>query len=150
MATIYSGASDAARLIEQTRSQIFQHCNNAVTLSCSDAIEAVFEAWQSTDEAWKLGDDEVAIFDEVKDTAIRFIQNLPLGFPQPDVTAEPDGHLNLEWYRNARRVISVSIAPNGRLHWAALVGTESPRGTARYIDRIPSVIIDQIARVYEG
>jgi len=36
------------------------------------------------------------------------------------------------------------------LHWAALIGTESPRGAVRYIDRIPNMILDQIARVFEG
>lgn len=150
MATMNSGTSDAARLLERARNEIYQRCDNSVTLSRYDAIEAVFEAWQSTDEAWKLSADEVAVSEEVKETAIRFIQNLPLGFPQPEVSAEPDGHINLEWYRNPRRVVSVSIAPNNRLHWAALIGTESPRGAVRYIDRIPNMILDQIARVFEG
>lgn len=75
---------------------------------------------------------------------------LRLGFPQPEVSAEPDGHINLEWYRKPRRVVSVSIAPDNRLHWATLIGTESPRGTVRYIDRIPNLILGQIARVFEG
>ncbi len=145
-----SGTSHAARLLERTRNAIYQRCDNSVTLSRNEATEAVFEAWQSTDETWKLSADEVGVSEEVKDTAIRFIQNLPLGFPQPEVAAEPDGHINLEWYRNPRRVLSVSIAPNNRLHWAALIGTESPRGTVRYIDRIPNMILDQIARVFEG
>jgi len=145
-----SGMSDAARLLERTRNEIYQHCDNSVTLSRYDSIEAVFEAWRSIRKSWKLSADEVGISEEVKDTAIRFIQNLPLGFPQPKVSAEPDGHINLEWYRNPRRVISVSIAPNNRLHWAALIGTESPRGAVRYIDRIPGMILDQIARVFEG
>ena len=144
------GTSDAAKLLERTRNEIFEHCDNSVTLSRHDSIEAVFEAWQSTDESWKLSADETEVSSEVKDTAMRFIQNLPLGFPQPVVSAEPDGHINLEWYRNPRRVISVSIAPNNRLHWAALIGTESPRGSARYIDRIPNMILDEIARVFEG
>ena len=150
MATVHSGASDAALLIEQMRNQILERCNASVTLSRSDAIESVFEAWQSTAESWKVNDDEVAVTEEVKDTAIRFIQNLPLAFPQPEVSSEPDGHINLEWYRSPRRVFSVSIAPNNRLHWAALIGTESPRGTVRYIERIPEIILDQIARVFEG
>ena len=143
------GTSDAARLLERTRKAIYQRCDNSVTLSRNEAIEAVFDAWQSNDEAWKLSADE-AISNEVKDTAIRFIQNLPLGFPQPDVSAEPDGHINLEWYRNPRRVLSASIAPSNRLHWAALIGTESPRGAVRFIERIPKTILDQIARVFEG
>jgi hypothetical protein len=150
MATTNSGASEAARVLDETRRQIFERCNNAVTLSRSDAIEAVFEAWQATDENWKVNDDEVVVTEDVRDTAIRFIQNLPLGFPQPEVTREPDGHINFEWYRSPRRVFSVSIAPNNRLHWAALIGTESPRGTSWYLDRIPSSILDLIARVFEG
>jgi hypothetical protein len=150
MATTNSGASEAARVLDETRRQIFERCNNAVTLSRSDAIEAVFEAWQATDENWKVNDDEVVVTEDVRDTAIRFIQNLPLGFPQPEVTREPDGHINFEWYRSPRRVFSVSIAPNNRLHWAALIGTESPRGTSWYLDRIPISILDLIARVFEG
>lgn len=150
MVTMNLGASDAAQLLEQIRNQIFERCNNSVTLSRNDAIEAIFEAWQSTDESWKLNDDEIAVSADVKNTAVRFIQNLPLGYPQPDVTSEPDGHINLEWYRSPRRVISVSVAPNNRLHWAALIGTESPRGAVRYIESIPTTILDQIARVFEG
>jgi hypothetical protein len=150
MATTYSGASEAARLIDETRKGIFKRCNNAVTLSRNDAIEAIFEAWQATDEDWKVNADEVAVSQEAKDTADRFIQNLPLGFPQPEVTREPDGHINFEWYRSPRRVFSVSIAPHNRLHWAALIGTESPRGTAWYLERIPTSILDLIARVFEG
>ena len=145
-----SGTSDAARLLERIRNAIYQRCDSSVTLSRNEATEAVFEAWQSTDKAWKLSANEICVSEEVKDTAILFIQNLPLGFPQPEVSAEPDGHINLEWYRNPRRVISVSIAPNNRLHWASLIGTESPRGAVRYVDRIPSMILDQIARVFEG
>jgi len=150
MATVYSGTSDAALLIEQMRNQILERCNSSVTLSRTDAIESVFEAWQSTDESWKCNADEIAVTEEVKDASIRFIQNLPLGFPQPAVSNEPDGHINLEWYRCPRRVLSVSIGPSNRLHWAALIGTESPRGSARYIERIPEIILDQIARVFEG
>ncbi|MCA9130198.1 MAG: hypothetical protein KDB22_24090, partial [Planctomycetales bacterium] len=130
--------------------EIFQRCNNAVTLSRSAATEAIFEAWQATDESWKLNDDEDAISEEVRDTAIRFVESLPLGFPLPEVMPEQDGHINWEWYRDPRRLVSVSIAPNNRLFWAALIGTENPRGTARFIDRVPAILIDQIARVFEG
>jgi hypothetical protein len=150
MATTLSGASEAARMLDETRERIFERCNNAVTLSRHDAIEAVLEAWQATDEAWKVNADEVAVTEEVRDTAIRFIKNLPLAFPQPEVTREPDGHINLEWYRSRRRVFSVSIAPKNRLHWAALIGTESPRGSSFYFNRIPNSILDLIARVFEG
>lgn len=150
MVTTYSGASDAAQLLDRTRKQIYDQCDRSVTLSRSEVIRAVNESWQITQEARKLGSDETPVTEEVRDTAIRFIENLPLGFPKPDVAHEPDGHINLEWTRSRRRIFSVSIGPDNRLHWAALIGTESPRGTSCYIDRIPETILDLIARVFEG
>lgn len=145
-----SGLSEAAKILQQTQRGIELRCKYAVTLSRQEAMDAVWEAWQATEEGWKSADDETAISKEVRDTAIRFVEALPLGFPQPSVSAEPDGHINLEWYRNPRRVISVSVAPSDRLHWAALIGSESPRGAVRFIDRVPESILHYIARVFQG
>lgn len=150
MVTVHSGSSDAALMIERAQNQIMNRFDSSVTLSRRGVIDSIYEAWQSTGESGKLNGDDVSISEEVKNASIRFVQNLPLGFPQPAVSGEPDGHVNFEWYRSPRRVLSVSIGPSNRLYWAALIGTESPRGSARYIERIPEIILDQIARVFEG
>jgi hypothetical protein len=150
MVTTYQGESEAARLLATARNRIFDRCNDSVTLSKQEAIEAVSEAWQSANEDRQRDPHATLVAEEVRDCAIQFIRSLPLGFPQPEVISEPDGHVNLEWYRSTRRVFSVSIGPNNRLYWAALIGTESPRGTVRFLERIPTIILDQIARVFEG
>ena len=150
MSIVTSGISDAAKILEQTQRGIERRCDFAVTLSRQEAMDAIWEAWQATEQGWRIADDEAAITSEVRDAAIRFVESLPLGFPQPAVSAEPDGHINLEWYRNPRRVISVSIGPADRLHWAALIGSESPRGSVRLIDRIPESILRYISRVFHG
>lgn len=144
------GISDAAKILEQTQRSIERRYDLAVTLSRHEAVDAVWEAWQATEDGWRIPDDKTAITAEVRDTAIRFVEALPLGFPQPAVSGEPDGHINLEWYRNARRIISVSVGPANRLHWAALIGSESPRGNVRFIDRVPESILRYIARVFQG
>jgi len=149
MSIVTSGLSEAAKLLEQTQRGIDSRCRYAVTLSRQQALDAVWEVWQVTEEGWSTAEGEMAISQEVRDTAIRFVEALPLAFPQPSISAEPDGHINLEWYRNPRRVISVSVAPSDRLHWAALIGSESPRGSARFIDRIPESILRYIARVFQ-
>lgn len=149
MSIVTSGLSEAAKLLEQTQRGIDLRCRYAVTLSRQQALDAVWEVWQATEEGWSTAEGEMAISREVRDTAIRFVEALPLAFPQPSISAEPDGHINLEWYRNPRRVISVSVAPSDRLHWAALIGSESPRGSARFIDRIPESILRYIARVFQ-
>ena len=150
MSVVTSGISEAAKVLEQTQRGIEKRCKFAVTLSRQEALDAVWEAWQATEEGWRISDDEMAISREVRDTAIRFVEALPLGFPQPSVSAEPDGHVNLEWYRSPRRVISVSVGQADRLHWAALIGSESPRGSVRFIDRVPESILRYIARVFQG
>lgn len=93
---------------------------------------------------------EVAVTKEVRESASRLMKLLLSEFPPPNVSAEPDGHINLEWYRNPRRVISVSVGPSDRLHWAALIGSESPRGSVRFIDRVPESILRYISRVFQG
>lgn len=150
MSASRSGTSEAAQAIDRAKSEILDRCNNSVTLSCQDAVESVYEVSRRSESGCcGTGGDEFVSAD-VKNTAVRLIRELPLGFPQPQVSLEPDGHINLEWYRSPRRVFSISIAAANRLHWAALIGTESPRGAVRYTDRIPQVILDQIARVFQG
>lgn len=150
MATTSYGESDAARLLASVKEKIFARLNDTVTLSRAEAIDAVESAWRESVSKGRIDEKESAVLDEVFETATRFINSLPLGFPQPEVVAEPDGHINLEWYRSPRRIVSVSVAPRNRLHWAALIGTESPRGNACFIERIPDSILDQIRRVFEG
>jgi len=150
MSIVTSGISDAAKILEQTQRGIEKRCEFAVTLSRQDALDAIWEAWQATEDGWRISDEETVIIREVRDTAIRLVEALPLGFPQPAVSAEPDGHINLEWYRSPRRVISVSVGPADRLYWAALIGSESPRGCVRFIDRVPESILRSIARVFQG
>lgn len=80
--------------------------------------------------------------------AVRFVEALPAGFPMPSVGAEADGHLTLEWYRNPSRVVSVSISPEGCLHYAALLGANVRKsGTEPFLGEVPSDLLQLIRRV---
>lgn len=80
----------------------------------------------------------------------QLVESLPLSYRTPNIAAEPDGHVHLEWYVNSRRVLEVSINPDGRLHWAALIGDEDPRGTCRFEGQAPPTLLYWIGRVCEG
>jgi hypothetical protein len=82
--------------------------------------------------------------------AYLFLKALPPGYPLPDISAEPDGHLNLEWYRGTRCILSVSVSPESTLYWAALIGTEDPRGSCLFNGDIPDTILYWIRRVSAG
>lgn len=146
----FMGISDAAQTLEKTREAIARRQRNSVILSRQQAIDAVFEAWQQANEGWRVSKHEPVISEDVMETACRFIESLPLGTPSPTVAGEPDGHISFEWYRNPRRLLSVSVTPDGRLYWAALIGSEDPRSSSRFADRIPKSLLFYISRVFAG
>ena len=79
--------------------------------------------------------------------AQQFLKALPLGISAPTIGAEPDGHLTVEWYRSPLRTLSVSISPEGDLHYAALIGTAKAFGTEAFFGEAPKAIVDLIHRV---
>jgi len=76
-----------------------------------------------------------------------FLEALPFGTTAPSVGAEPDGHLTLEWYRSSRRILSVSISPEGELHYAALLGHRKIYGTEPFLGEVPGIILNIIYQV---
>ena len=79
--------------------------------------------------------------------AQQFLEALPLGITAPTIGAEPDGQITVEWHRSPRRTLSVSVGPNGELHYAALIGTSKAFGTETFFSEAPKFIVDLIHRV---
>jgi hypothetical protein len=81
--------------------------------------------------------------------AQKFLEAVQPGTPAPSIGAEPDGHITVEWHRSSQRTLSVSISPNGDLHYAALLGKERICGTEMFRARMPQALSDLIARIEE-
>ncbi len=56
--------------------------------------------------------------------AEEFIRSLPDHFPMPEVSAEPDGAISLDWIASKNRIVSLSVGQGNRLAFAWLDGTE--------------------------
>ena len=76
-----------------------------------------------------------------------FLEALPSGMSLPTVGAEPDGHVTLEWYHSPQRTLSVSVSPEGELHYAALIGPNKAYGTEVFFGEVPQSILQLIGRV---
>jgi hypothetical protein len=87
------------------------------------------------------------VAEETYRAAYRFLESLPLGIAAPSIGAEPDGHLTLEWHKSLRRTLSVSVSPEGDLHYAALLGASKAYGTEPFLGDAPKAILDLIYRV---
>jgi hypothetical protein len=101
---------------------------------------------QCREQNWD-GYGAASVEDETYRQAYRFIESLPWGMPVPTVGAEPDGHVTLEWHRSPRRTLSVSISPDGDLHYAALLGISKAYGSEPFFDEAPAAILNLIQRV---
>ncbi|TFH50920.1 MAG: hypothetical protein E4G89_02520 [Methanothrix sp.] len=78
-----------------------------------------------------------------------FLRKLPPSVPMPEVIAEPDGYLGLEWYINKWLLYVVSFNGSGVLSCSGLIGSERIYGP-RYMDEgIPAEILRNIARVLQ-
>lgn len=94
------------------------------------------------------GYNALPISSETSRLARTFLESLPNSIPSPAVGAEPDGQITFEWYRSPHRVLSLSISPEGDLHYAALIGPNKAYGAEVFYGDVPSVIHDLIRRVY--
>ena len=72
-----------------------------------------------------------SVREETYDLAHQFLAALPLSTLVPSIGAEPDGHITVEWHRSPQRTLSVSISPDGELHYAALLGRSEFAGRKR-------------------
>ena len=85
-----------------------------------------------------------SVREETYDLAHHFLAALPLSTPVPFIGAEPDGQITVEWYRSPQRTLSVSISPDGDLHYAALLGSAKTCGTEPFTGAVPKVVADLI------
>lgn len=148
--SIFPGVSNAAEYLSRTEQAVNNHQRQAITFSRQPALDAVLNAWLPCEIANWDGEGAIPITENTYLITCRLIESLPLAFPSPAVVAEPDGHLNLEWYKNPRRLLSVSVSPQETLHWAAIIGTEDPRGSCRFLGEIPATLLYWIGRVNRG
>lgn len=146
------GESDASNFVAGQFVKERQRLQNSYSLGLG--ARGIFEdlfliAGETNSPNWD-GYGAKAVAAETFRLANSFLQALPLGMPPPSVGAEPDGELTLEWHYSPRRTLSVSVAGDGDLHYAALLGPGKAYGTEPFFGEVPKPILELISRVYLG
>ena len=143
------GTSDAARYIAERAKQGRWQLQKSYSLGLEG--KGVFSELASLAEECRVpnwdGFGALPVAQETLRQAIRFLQALPLGVSAPSLGAEPDGQLTLEWHRSARYTLSVSVSPEGELHYAALMGLSKVYGTVPFFGEAPPEILDLVYRL---
>jgi len=116
-------------------------------LGHNESVEELCALWRDCKHAGWDGYDATPIDRDAFLAASRLIQSLPLGFPRPSLGAEPDGQVTLEWRSSPNRTLSVSVDPNGYLHYAGLYGTSKRYGTLTFYAQAPDELIQLVRDV---
>jgi len=86
------------------------------------------------------GHDASIVEKETISAALMFINMLPEGIIQPEVTAESTGAISFEWQTERELCFSVSVFQNG-LYYAGLLGQEKIHGEINTFHSIPEKIV---------
>jgi len=127
-----SGYADetTAGFVAQEREKVFQilQMSNALGFGAKGAFQQLEEVVEECSSVGWDGERAKPISSEVLQCAKVFLRSFPLGIEAPEIGAEPDGAITLEWYRSPDRVISISINPGGWLYYAAIIGATRRHG----------------------
>lgn len=112
---------------------------------------AIAEIWTITNECasedWD-GYGALAVDRACANRAVALIRALPLDLPMPEIGAEPDGCIALEWWVSRGRLVTLSSSAAGALPYAWLDGPERGHAIAEFDDgHFPVRVATEIRRL---
>jgi len=113
-------------------------------LGHAEAYDELAEVWEECRYPGWDGYGALPVEAETLRGAYTLIESLPLGFPRPTISAEPDGQLTFEWHKSPARTLSVSVDPDGFLHYAGLFGASKRYGTLDYSSSAPPELLQLV------
>jgi hypothetical protein len=149
----------------------YAETNSAISATAGDVVEAATKILRATEDSVVLsgkrsnasaalaalkrefdadnwdGNGAVALSLAALARAEQFLWALPEDVPDPEVAADPDGTILLDW-AVGRRAVSISIGRNNRLAFAWLDGADRGRGVA-WFDGIvaPSRVLSAVRSI---
>lgn len=149
MTTVLSRSnSDTARQVDKQLAKVNRTLQGSVAIGMLSQVDGeLADVYMECSEPDWDGHNAFPVDPDSYLLAKHFLLSLPLGIRRPSVGAEPDGMMTLEWYSGVRRTLSISFDPEGKLHYAALIGASRPYGTESFTDDVPQLLLELIRRV---
>lgn len=142
--------SDSAREVARDLHEISQSFDRTISLrppnwGVKDTLLDLMNETQAG--GWDGGDAEPVRVETIAQ-AWAFVQALPPNLPVPEISAEPDGDVALDWIQDRERLISVSVRHNGEIHYAGIFGGgRKVHGADVFGGEVPAVVLSAIEQV---
>lgn len=75
---------------------------------------------------------------------------LPSWIPSPDVSVDPDGEFNAEWYYDRRAVFTMSVGRDGTISYAGLFGMRKMHGIDIFTGEVPAAITEGVRKARQA
>jgi hypothetical protein len=146
------GYGQTADYVRVQSLETFRHFHTPVSRSqpraaAMEALVGVYEQCRRPD--WD-GHGAASVEQTTYVQAYRLLESLPDMHTMPTIGAEPDGQITLEWHHSAYRTLSVSVSPEGDLHYAALLGASRAYGTEPFLGQVPEALLRLVYNVALG
>lgn len=132
-------------LIDETRRHLLSSLS--VRRHVETALTELDEVREEASQAHWDGYGAKPVRTETYLCARRFLELLPTTLPAPEVSADADGDIALDWMFGDRRALTVRIDAVGRCTFAWMRGQRRCRGIDWLDDGVPSLIVDALSRL---
>jgi len=114
-----------------------------------DAIKELYEIYiENSEDDWD-GYGAAALSYDAYFEASKILMIIPTSLPMPEVAAEPDGGIGLEWYKEKGYSFVISVNGKGIISYAGLFGSGNETyGSESFSGLLPKTIIDGLRRLY--
>lgn len=141
-------SDDSKNLVNSLREKIRQiFAPFSVGLPLEEAFQSLNELYgECSAENWDGYGAKAVSVDSIYE-AFKFCQMIT-SFPMPQMLAEPSGEIGLEWYKDNKMIFVISLNGKGMISYAGIFGSNKIHGIEYFSDSIPSVIIENLRRLY--
>ena len=133
-------------LLQRMRDRFFQ--SEALAGPVREVFDQLLDVYDECSGRGWDGVDALAVSRKSLRAAGCFLLSLPRDFPMPEVSADAQGEIHLEWYVSPRRIFTISFGLNV-LHYAGRFGASMTRGREPLDGRLPEPLLNNIRRVFE-
>lgn len=145
-----TGISDEAMTTRKAVAKVLESRERSQALfgEKAAAISSIQEIVRNCAEDDWDGYDAVGVDGLAAWNAEEFIRALPDGFPLPEVAAEPDGSISLDWITSKNQMFSLSVGESNRFAVAWLDGTERGHSVLKFDGtNLPTRFLSDIAPI---